>query len=500
MNIKRPLVPGFLKTVEQKLLLNKPGIWSARTHLVLYYGILFMLVLAGLCFLEPSDLRQYSTSGYWTGFVCMISIIALTAWLIYLLRFNSFKKYGIIHPLYMLVTFFLYFISTGIIVLFTYVQPVVESVRANISYDDEEIVQDMNAINLKICQLEPHLLQVFWHYDTVAMVKDEELSGTRAYYEDAEISPDTVARRRAYPYVRLDSAEFNRRRADTDSLIKINDTVYIMYKTPNFAFVYAGRADEYTRTTLLSSFEIYSQVRKYPQEGTDKAAIRKELSALIHKYHYQEAFESYNDKVEIRENDGPFEIVHKKYHLYEVEGNISNVVSKKYRWTTANLPEYIRLFYYFTLGITLLIFIFRHSTVRTFFLTLLTALLLTIFTALVFSFSHFDETSAFLWLIAYAVLFFMGSLFAWSGNKRKAITGIMINLFVFILPVIPLLFVGCYYSWKTNQYDKQGKRYELPDIDWYIFYAEIGGALLLLILLATYIQKVYRRWYSLPEH
>ncbi len=45
-------MPGFLKKVDQKLLLNKPDVWSTRTHLVLYYGILFILLLAGLCFLE----------------------------------------------------------------------------------------------------------------------------------------------------------------------------------------------------------------------------------------------------------------------------------------------------------------------------------------------------------------------------------------------------------------------------------------------------------------
>src|SRR5687767_10586332 len=153
MNIKRPLVPRWLKTAEQKLLLNKPGIWSTRIHLVLYYGVLFILVLAALCFFEPWDVRSQSTTELWIGFVSIISGIGLIVWLIYLLRFNVFKKYGIIHPLYGLITFVLYFIATGIIVLFTYVHPVVESVRANRAFGNEEIVQDMNAMNIKIGQL-----------------------------------------------------------------------------------------------------------------------------------------------------------------------------------------------------------------------------------------------------------------------------------------------------------------------------------------------------------
>ena len=76
-------MPGFLKRAEQKLLINNPGIWSTRIHLVLYYGGLFILVLTALCFLEPKDVRGRSTTEYWIGFVSIISVIGLTVWLIY---------------------------------------------------------------------------------------------------------------------------------------------------------------------------------------------------------------------------------------------------------------------------------------------------------------------------------------------------------------------------------------------------------------------------------
>src|SRR5579885_117219 len=105
MNINRPLMPGFLKKAEQKLLLNKPGIWSTRAHLVAYYGLLFILALAAICFLDPSDIRSRSSTGYWIGFIGIISIIGIVVWLIYLLRFNLFKKYGLLHPLLPLTSF-----------------------------------------------------------------------------------------------------------------------------------------------------------------------------------------------------------------------------------------------------------------------------------------------------------------------------------------------------------------------------------------------------------
>jgi hypothetical protein len=154
--------------------------------------------------------------------------------------------------------------------------------------------------------------------------------------------------------------------------------------------------------------------------------------------------------------------------------------------------------YYVTLSITLLIFVFRHSTVRTFFLTLLSGALLTILTALIFAFSHFEDATGFAWMLAYTLLFFIGTLAAWQNKKRKLVTGIMINLFVFIILILPLLIVGWCYALNKPRF------YEDPPIDraaWHLYFllAEVGGGILLLVLLATYIGKLYRRWYSLPE-
>lgn len=489
-------MPGFLKKAEQKLLLNKPGIWSARTHLVLYYGVLFILFLTGLCFLEPSDVRDHSTTEYWVGFVIIMSIIGLTVWLIYLLRFNVFKKYGIIHPLHILITFLLYFVSTGTIVLFTYVHPVVESVRANLAFGDEEIVQDINAMNLKICQLEYKLFQTPWAYDSVALVKDGERTGR---VSDQVYDPNTgvFKRRSAIDFIRLDSNDFYNRLEATDSTVKINDALYLVYSTPSYNFVNSYRADKYTNLKSLKPFEIYHKVLRYPPPQNELPTIKKELGVLLQKYLIPEP---YSRDQEIDDNDDAFEIVHKKYKTGNINNSIGDVVSKKYRWTMEYLPQYVRIFYYFTLTITLLIFIFRHSTVRTFFLTLLSGVLLAIFTAFVMSFSHAEDTTVFAWMLVYLILFFIGSLLVWSNRKRKLITGILINLFVFFVPAFPLLIVGWYHAWKSEQYYRQERIVDLSYIDQYYFYAHIGGALLLLVLLTTYINKLYRRWYSLPEH
>ena len=80
------------------------------------------------------------------------------------------------------------------------------------------------------------------------------------------------------------------------------------------------------------------------------------------------------------------------------------------------------------------------------------------------------------------------------------VNGIFINLFVFMAPVFPLLVFGMFYEWNEKRYYAGHGNYEGFLLKQYLPYAEIAGPVLFLVLLATYINKLYRRWYSLPEN
>jgi hypothetical protein len=226
-----------------------------------------------------------------------------------------------------------------------------------------------------------------------------------------------------------------------------------------------------------------------------RATITKELGALLQKYRYPETW-PYKPRAYV--DDSRLLVIQRKYGIEDINRSISNIIEKKYRWAR-HYEVFLRIFYYITLGITLLIFLFRHSTVRTFFLTLLSAVLLTIFTSLVIAWSRSGDLVFWSWIIAYFILFFLGTLLTWYNKKRKLITGIWINLFVFLIPVFPLLVFGWNYAWKRKQAADKIIPFEYPDLELHILYAEMAGSLLLLVLLALYINKLYRRWYSLPE-
>lgn len=486
-------MPGFLKRADQKLLLNKPGIWSTRTHLVVYYGILFLFVLTVLCFLEPNDPRDYSTMGAWIGFVSIVSGIGFIVWLIYLLRFNVFKKYGIVHPLHGLVTFLLYFMSSGILVSFAYVHPIVESVRANNAYTDEEIVRDINDINIKIFQVEYDQLKEPWRYDRIQLVDTPTQEGSTGYENYDPVTHVYI------PHYRYDSANFHNKINGADSLVKLKDSVYLVYTTPDYSFLspylYRSKAND----DLLSAFEIFKKVNGHRPTPAERETISRELDVLLKKYYYKDSRGYYVDET-VTGNENPLDVIRKKYRLSNIDNSTSHVMQKKYRWSDNDKYAFVRVFYYVTLGITLLIFIFRHTAIRTFWLSVLAGVLLTILTAMILGFSRADAIHFLSFMIAYVLLFFFGSLAVWKAKRRTAITGICINLFVFIVTALPLFVYGWVYEYKKNQLGHDEWAYRnLYRFEEYVIYAEVGGAVILLLLLATYISKVYRHWFALPE-
>lgn len=500
MNIKRPLAPTFLEKLDGHLLLHSPETWSARTHLVLYYGLLFMAVLAGLCFIVPNDPRSDTQVHYWIGFLVIADIIALVVWLIYLLRFNLFKRYGNISAWGRLKTFGLYFVSIGTIVLFTYVPPAVETIRANMAYTDTEIINDINSINTKICQLEYDSLNHKWRADTMVLVN-------KVQKEPTVYSGDTLAPVMHYAYPVIDTADFNKRKLRGDSTVKLDDSSYIFYESPEYVFLkpynfydysYNPRFTTTEQPNIKISASIYDSVIKNYQKPNEEKTL-KELQALTKKYEYSDRYNYYSsyepEPASYRDR------MLKKYSIHATSRSMENILSRKHRWDSGNMSWQARTFFYCTLCLTLLVFIFRHSTVRTFFLSLLTAIVLTILSGLFLAFSYnTSESSIFAWIIFYTVVFGAASFTVFASSNRSIVSGIFINLFVLLVPFLSLTVVAYYYSsLKVNDYGYGLQHFDYQKMYNHFFYAELLDVILLVVLLPTLIHKMYRKWYALPE-
>jgi hypothetical protein len=500
---KRPFVPSFLQKIDDKLLRNKPGTWASRTHLVLYFSTVFALLLFVFCYFIFFDTKQYSNISSWNVFVGLIAFVGFVFWLIYLLRFNVFKRYGNWFAMDGLKDFLLYFICIGAMVAVCFIPSAVETMRANQQFGNAEIVKDINEININACRLEYNLLPLQWKTDTCEVVN----SIITMPASDEAVAYDTVdSVVLAGPDINfnyrhtIDTAELRNKLITADSLLKINDSLYVFYECADYRFVSSYNADEYSAVKLLSSAAIYNlNLKNYKKP--DRPALLKRMQELKTKYAVSSPYYEGEDYYDSNEKISYDTKIKRKFDLYRISNGIDNVVQKKYVWKTA-WPFYLRAFYYTALLLTMLVFIFRHSTIKTFFLSVLTGVLLTIISGLILViFNDNEEITVLSFMILYYIVFAILALSIFRTNVRNAAQGIALNLFLFMTPFVPLIFTALNRAMKyRNGYAINNYGHSDAEKNaLYFLIAEIVGPVILLILIQPLFKKLYRKWYSAPE-
>jgi hypothetical protein len=486
METKRPVAPRFLVRLDRYLLLNKPEIWSTRTHLVLYYSFLFVALLAGLAFLAPDDPRKDSSWESWMGIVSLLSFIAFVVWVIYLLRFNVFKRYGAGRPIERLIIFALYFVSIGCFVFFPFVKPLVEMVRANTVYSNREMVKDVNGLNMDITRLFYDSLDHRWYPNRVVVV--DTVTAMSNYDQET----DTVAGAVSHFEKTYIARDLIKERLETeDSVVQMNDSTYIFYTCPDYVFVESYALQRFHIPGVYESPDIYNNaVKNFRRE--DAANVKARIQRTVDKYALQKEYWNYyhhsaTQTVEDR--------IRQTFHLNEVQSGMSNIMDRKLDFVN-DLGVFLRIHIYITLILTLLVFAFRHSTAKAFFLSLLTSVILIVLTALMMAFG--GGISTFLGMMVFYFLVFASvSVFVFFSSERSTLTGIAMNLFLWLLPFIPLCFVSIYWEEQARSYDYRSYDYETQVLSFQM--AEWIGLGILIILLATYIPRLYRRWFAAPE-
>ncbi|HLO38710.1 MAG TPA: hypothetical protein VK173_09470 [Lacibacter sp.] len=490
MQSKRPLVPSFINKLDRYLLLHHPVIWTTRAHLVKYYSLLFAVVLALLCFIVPSNPLADSNSFVWTTLTSVLSFIGIILWVIYLLRFNVFKRFGDNGKLDALKNFLLFFVAIGFMIAPTYIPTAVESIRANAAFGNEEVVNDINTINTKINQLEYDSLDHQWDKEIV-IVRDSLPQQMRYEQADNDHSERVLF---------MDTAELKGKLLNVDSTIKINDSTYHFYSCPKYTFLDDNYADRHTTTKAKTSIELYNGLIKH-FNPVDKKKVRTELETLLKKYRYSEYGYYYDSDVSRTGAESYYNVIEKRYNLYTTNNGIRNLTDKKYRWYTENDSRF-RVWFYMSFVLSLLVFIFRHGTVKAFFLSILTCIVLTILSALFLAFAHGGEGATVLGLcIGYYILFFTATLLGMKRNTRSTLAGIALNITTFFTFIIPFLCMLLYYEGQDKIYR------HLPDYppgyqetkEMALLIVEIGGILLFLFLLQPLFKRLYRNWFSKPE-
>ena len=499
MDTKRPFAPRFIASLDEQLLKKSPVTWSSRIHLVLYYGVAVILILFILCFIVPDDPRSDFTIHHWVILTSIVSLLAFICWMIYLLRFNVFKRFGRWNNMDTIKSFLLYFFNILIIISWPYIPTIVQSIRANAAYTSEELANDINAMNIRLCQLEQDSISTRFSRDTFELknsVKGTELQYRERTREDENYLPD--------PYFYIDSATLHSKLQIADSINKINDSLYVIYSCPNYNFIYESYVEDHSEVGILKSIDLYKLILQNKQiHNTD--TIKKDLADLFIKYSPGHSPRSLSRNIMrpfYSNNDSHFERISAKYDLYFINSSISNIADKKYRWDIYAIKNAFRIAYYIAFCLALVILIYRHTTRKTFFLSLLTAVILSILTGIFIAMSHSGSDFP-TWVILYFVIFCTLTFIITGAKNRNAITGIGLNLMVFLTPFMPLVITSMYYSILRRKYDYYAdweKHLHLfKNESFHYFLSEIAGFIIVVLLLSTFYRKIYKKWFALPE-
>lgn len=489
MNLKlRPFMPRFVNRVDRYLLLNKPYIWSTRAHLVCWLSLLSFGLFFALFMLVPNDPREYSEVYLPTFFLAVLASIGVIFWLIFLFRFNVFKRYGTVTGKGFLIEFLLYFIGFISIVSIPFIPPGVESLRAHLAYSTEEMASDIERINFVFSQLAYDSLDVDWKRDSIviddSIVKahadpDYGFDETYTIVDDVNYCTENYARRE------IKSA---------DSVEWISEKELILLSAPDYHFIDNNRVQEHQLSKVMSNKELYFLVHRM-RPSVDLTALRQEYKAFQEKYSMRSDRYYYSEMYDL-----PSYGFWEKLQLSKLRNGIQNIASRKYSWYPEFWGIYLRIWLYTSLGLTLLLFVFRHSTVRTFFLSILTGILLSIITGFITVFTRGDEENVLMYMLLYAAVFLLIVLFSKGQKTRSVIEGIALNLFTVIIAFVPLIATWLYIELQRD-YNRMmyGESFNSDFAIALHSFAELGGGLLLLILLPTLLYKSYRRWYALPE-
>lgn len=490
---------SFWRKIDHQGLIHKPVLWSTRLHRVVPLVLGAGAVLFLLFYLFATDPRNDSKTYVGVVLLSIVSLIGFVFWMIFLLRFNVFKRFGNWTTLDSLWHFLAYFLIVLLLTAFPIIPRVTESIRASQAYSTSELVNDINLINEKICLLERDSLDLTFESDTFHW--RQGIIGR----EDRRVYIDSLEYERITPhYSYVDSASFAYSMANSDSTVRIGDSVVVVFECPDFQWVYGYQIDDVSGLSVMSSMELYRRFLARKKD-IDRKAATKVLFERIRKYDPSNPGHPYSPE----ETPGVYSTSSSpsaKYDVGAVQAALNNISEKKYRWDNGAIAFTLRFLYYFSLGLSMLVFIFRHSTRRTFFLSLLTALILTILTGLFMSVGRSSFSNFLGWMFFYFLLFsFLAGIIFFQKN-RSVVNGIALNLGVYMVPLMPLFVVAFYYEQLHDQYRRlpydplinEALIFQHEKLHYHM--AEIVGFLLLLVLIPLVIGKLYKRWYSLPEH
>ncbi|MBS3913754.1 MAG: hypothetical protein KG003_04600 [Bacteroidetes bacterium] len=465
----------FFHRIDQFLLRHYPGIWALQIHRLLPWALIIIAFTGLLVYAQSPQSYSGNQMEIFISWLYFFAVVGLVLWLVYMFRFNPIKNFGKRPPMDELQNLGITFM--GIVLLATAPQIffVARNIRMHTFISEPELAQNLNKINIVLSM--NHSLET-----DSAMIRASDTNRRKYYLDD----PTNTKY--------MDSVYFDKK----DSIWHCYDLNHFK----NYEIYYGDKENN----EVLTGKEIY-YVLQGLKTRKDTLRILQDFSVAAERIGgvklNPETMYRYLIKGIFPANSIPdyrLSLVESTFDDYirEFKSNLNYQLKYFTIYEGLRWNEILRFILYPSFFITLLILMFRNMTLKTFLISIGIGPLLPLvvfLTGLAFG-VHGEEGFFAVVLLTYIIIWLI--YYSCRNSARFAsISGIALNILVFVTPVIGLFFE----AWWEQNY-RHGIPYELQDhafLDRVRLTVELVEIPVFLILLQLVFKPLYIRWYSMPR-
>lgn len=326
----KAITPKFINQLDSFLLVNHPVLWMSKIHYAIWHGAVLWIISAILGYVIPINLKGNAEYELWYFLFTVIGIVFLCFWIFRFLIFNKEKNYGSVNFADEYKSFILVFAAVGIFLLVPAPFEVVYSQRIANMYTDKEVLQDINTVNERDPYLANSTNNYYSWYDSTTKIQ---------YLTVRQLNPYGSNYYTPY-YMRSDSAKY-------PQIL----TEFQLYKK------YKPISDLDILTKKITEFINVADKYDCPVEETAEQLAKKYMALLA------------RDKIPTSEFYGYGN------HQYQLTSTFNNLCEAKFKPLFIFTSAYLWVMFYFIIGITSFLLLFKQTYWQQFLIMLVVLLL-----------------------------------------------------------------------------------------------------------------------------
>ena len=513
--------------IDKNLRLYRPVLWGLKIHYLIPFIILGFLLSFIYGFLQNPSVYEDYDQGLAIAIAYVFAIVGLVFWLVYVFRFNKWKEFGIIRKGEGLLHFLLVWVLIYAMSLIPMGMEFGRYVKTSLLFSKTEIANDMNTFSMNYWRLS------MTDYDDILSENIVFRKDSNEWWEKNR-SLERRLNLTHFPEpgtynVADDSVIVSRDRIKTYRFSSFEKVDFVgSYTTPSEArFCYKGR--ELYNRLKAEGRPWYTKSEKWDSKALNKPDeyIQAILTLKKKYFNYSELSKGelaawlyldgyYRDYEYDQEPDGSnpwyFYVLSKeqiKYQQFiksEIEdlGDHLEEVAKYRMWpSNRDVHFWLHSLFYVCMGLTILYFIFRHVTLKTFGVSFGVGFLVSAVYGILLGLLTYvnrgggNNYTPFILYFVFIGVFLLLALQIRNAKKRSIFHGMGLNYVFVTLP--SLGFVVSMFMYEVLSAPYRGAYILNPySRETFAGWGEIIGLAVFIASIEVF-HRVYLKWYSLPE-